>query len=205
MKKESHFWAALLVSEARIFYRHNSETDYAISQGGLDLRVTYYSPANCSKKRLWKVYRLVIQYSAWFKKFVKIIFFIYCWLCWFFIAAGLFSACGKQGLLSSYANGLPIAVASVPEHRLSGSCSAWAQTFQLLGSRAQARWLWHTQHVGSSWTGDWTLLSCISTWILHHWAPWEALESFLSWTVADMSSNEKVKKIVHQHKPILHI
>ena len=141
MKKESHFWAALLISETRIFYRHNSETDYAISQGGLDLRVTYSSPANCSKKRLWKVYRLVIQYSAWFKKFVKIMFFIYCWLCWFFIAAGLFSACGKQGLLSSYANGLLIAVASVPEQRLSGSCSAWAQTFQLLGSRAQARWL----------------------------------------------------------------
>ena len=33
--------------------------------------------------------------------FLRIILFIYLWLCWVFVAAQAFSSCGKQGLLSS--------------------------------------------------------------------------------------------------------
>ena len=37
---------------------------------------------------------------------------------------------------------------------------------------------------GSSWSEDWTYVSCISCidrWLLHHWAPWEALH--VGWTL----------------------
>ena len=57
----------------------------------------------------------------------------------------------------------------------------------LLGSRAQARSLWHrrlvpSRHVGSSWTRDQTCGSYTSTWIFHHWATREALLPYF-WTV----------------------
>ena len=32
---------------------------------------------------------------------------------------------------------------------------------------------------GSSWPTDWTRVSCISRWILHHWATWEV--HFATW------------------------
>ena len=32
--------------------------------------------------------------------------------------------------------------------------------------------------MGSSWTRDWTRISCIGRWILHHWATREALNDF---------------------------
>ena len=59
------------------------------------------------------------------------------------------------------------------------SCSRWAQWLWLLGSRVQAQYLQRTglvalQHVGSSWTRDWTSVSCVGRWILYHWATREA-------------------------------
>ena len=55
---------------------------------------------------------------------------------------------------------------------------AWTLELWLPGSRAQAPWLcvglvalWH---VGSSWTRDWTRISCTGRWILYHWATREA-------------------------------
>ena len=47
------------------------------------------------------------------------------------------------------------------------SCSTWPQKLQLLVSRAQAQWLWHTdlvapRHVGSSQTRDQTHVSYVS-------------------------------------------
>ena len=58
----------------------------------------------------------------------------------------------------------------VAEHRLYG---AQAQQLQFPGSRAQAQQLWYTGlvppwHVGSSWTGDRTHISCVGRWILCH-------------------------------------
>ena len=49
-----------------------------------------------------------------------LIFKVYFWLCWVFIAAcGLFSSCGERGLLFVAVRGLLIAVASlVAEHGL---------------------------------------------------------------------------------------
>ena len=41
------------------------------------------------------------------------------------------------------------------------------------------------QHVGSSWTRDWTHVSCIGRWVLCHWATWKVcylLFFFLMWT-----------------------
>ena len=80
--------------------------------------------------------------------------------------------------------GLLIVLASlVAEHGLSGK---WASVIKsrglgtrgsqgLPGSRAQARLLWRlglvaTQHVGFSRIRDGTHVSCISRWILYHWA-----------------------------------
>ena len=35
-------------------------------------------------------------------------------------------------------------------------------------------WVAISSSWGSSWPRDWTYLSCISRWILYHWATWEA-------------------------------
>ena len=40
-------------------------------------------------------------YSCAFNSGFKCFPFIYCWLCWVFVAARAFSSCGEQGLLSS--------------------------------------------------------------------------------------------------------
>ena len=56
------------------------------------------------------------RYSYFFNLFIL---FIYFWLRWVFVAVrGLFSSCGKRGLLFVAVHGLLIAVASLVEHRL---------------------------------------------------------------------------------------
>ena len=77
--------------------------------------------------------------------------------CW----AWIFSSCGKQGL------------------GLLTSCSAWASLVvehRFQGAQAQDLWLtslvpW--QYVGSSWTTDWTCVSCIGRRIPNHWTTQE--------------------------------
>ena len=85
---------------------------------------------------------------------------------------------GSRSYSPVVGHGLLIAVASlVGDHGLqSMPVSAAAAA----GSRAQTRKSWRTglvalQHVGSSCTRDDTHVSCISRWILHHLATWEAL------------------------------
>ena len=90
------------------------------------------------------------------------------------LLCGLFSSCGKQGLLSS---------CGVWASHCSGfsCCAAWAHGLQQLqppGSRATQKW-WHTGlaalwHVGSSWTRDQTHVSCTGRQNLHHSATREA-------------------------------
>ena len=86
----------------------------------------------------------------------------------------LFFSCGERGLLcscgvrTSHCGGFscweawalgPIGLSTrgsqALEHRLD-SCGAWAQLLQ---------------HVGSSWTRDWTHVSCTGRGILHHGSP----------------------------------
>ena len=90
------------------------------------------------------------------------------------LLCGLFSSCGKQGLLSS---------CGVWASHCSGfsCCAAWAHGLQQLqppGSRATQKW-WHTGlaalwHVGSSRTRDQTHVSCTGRQNLHHRATREA-------------------------------
>ena len=42
-----------------------------------------------------------------------------------------------------------------------------------------AEWAAISFSEGSSWPTDWTHVSCIGRWILHHWATWEA--HFATW------------------------
>ena len=87
-------------------------------------------------------------------------------------------------------SGLLIAVASlVGEHSLQGalasevaahglsSCSS-----QALEHRLNSCWAWFgldaPWDTGSSWTKDQTPISCISRWILHHWAMREILQLY---------------------------
>ena len=61
----------------------------------------------------------------------------------------------------------------------SGSWTWRLHWFWLPGFRAQAQYLWHMGlaarwHVGCSRIRDQTCISCISRWILYHWATWEA-------------------------------
>ena len=104
---------------------------------------------------------------------------------------GIFSSCDKRELLFSC-----IVWAS---HCGSFSCCrVWAlghtgfSRLQFLASRAQAQWSWYTgfvalQHVESSLTRDWTLVSCFGRQILNHWATRSAPRSAsfyaLSWDV----------------------
>ena len=107
--------------------------------------------------------------------------FIYLRLCWLFTAArGLFSSCGDRGLLSScsahashcggfprcraWALGAGVSVASVCGL---SSCSMWAP--ECVISSCGALGLAALHHVESSWTSDWTCVSCIGRRILNHW------------------------------------
>ena len=88
---------------------------------------------------------------------------------------GLFSSCSEWRPLSSCG-----ARASRGGVGFS-SCGRWAQQLQFLGSRAQAQLLccqglivpWYMEH---SQVRDWTCVSCIGRWTLHHWAIREALK-----------------------------
>ena len=84
---------------------------------------------------------------------------------------GLFSSCGKWGLLFVAVWGLLDAVASlVTEHRLEGT---WTSVVAVHGLRSTGSInkltslvaLWH---VGSSWTRDQTGVSCIGRQILYN-------------------------------------
>ena len=64
-------------------------------------------------------------------------------------------------------------------------CGTWTGYLWLPGSRAPARQLWCVGlgalwHVGSSQIRDRTCVSCISRWILYHWATREALGVLIS-------------------------
>ena len=103
---------------------------------------------------------------------IFIYLFIYCWLCWVFVAVrGLFSSCGNRGLLFVAVCGLLLAVASfVLEHRLQ---APRLQQLWHVGSRTQAQQLWHKglvapRHVGSSRTRARTHVPCIGRQILNH-------------------------------------
>ena len=88
--------------------------------------------------------------------------------------------CSEWGLLSAVVRGLLTLVASfVLELRLWG---VGLQQLQLLDSPARARScgtraLVAPCHVGSSWTSNWTRVSCICRQILYHWAIKEASRS----------------------------
>ena len=65
------------------------------------------------------------------------------------VLESIVASCGLSGCSSSALG-----------HRLS-SCGAWA---------------FAPKHVGSSWTKDWTPVSCVGRQILYHWTTREALE-----------------------------
>ena len=106
----------------------------------------------------------------------KKVLFIYFWLCWLFSSRstrsahrGGFSRCGAQAL----------------GHVGFSSCGRWAQSLQLLGSRAQAQQLWRLGllalwHVGYFQIRDQICTSCTDRWILHHWVTKEARPLFIS-------------------------
>ena len=90
--------------------------------------------------------------------------------CW---AGGRFSvliASGGYSALQCMSVSLRLGGISVAGHRLQGH---GLQQLQLLGSRVQAKQLWHTglvaqRHLGSSQTRDQTHVPCIGRWILFH-------------------------------------
>ena len=122
--------------------------------------------------------------------YIYTILFIYFWQCWVFVVAvPLFSSWGERGYSLSWYVGFPFHFSCcgsrMPGHAGCSSCSLWAQDV-ILCFGAQAQWLWPTgsvalQHAGSSWTWDWTRVSCIGRWILYHWATKEAQVYFLNW------------------------
>ena len=85
---------------------------------------------------------------------------------------GLFSSYSKQGLLSScgaqapHCCGFSCWGAQALGYAGFSSCNMSAKSLQLLGSRAQAQYLWHMglvapRHVGSSRIRDWVWVFCI--------------------------------------------
>ena len=108
-----------------------------------------------------------------------------------------FPGCSEQGLLSSWGTqashcgGFSCCGSWALGQAGFSSCGVWAQQLWLPGCRAQAQKLWCTglvapQHLGSSWIGDQTCVSCISRRILHHWAtreaPWSVFELIFKYT-----------------------
>ena len=83
-------------------------------------------------------------------------------------------------------NGNPLQCSCLENPRDGGAW--WAAVYRVaqsrtrlkrLSRRAQGQQLWRMglvapRHVGSSRTRDWTHVSCISSWILYHWATREA-------------------------------
>ena len=114
-------------------------------------------------------------------KFCVCVFLIIIYFClyWVFVAVWAFlKLWGAGAILQLWGMGF-----SMQWRLLLGITGSRACPFQQLrhaGSRAQTRKSWRTglvalQHVGSSCTRDDTRVSCISRWILHHLATWEAL------------------------------
>ena len=104
---------------------------------------------------------------------------LWSWACRFFFKFKIFKfhlftfGCAESSLL----------------HTAFSGCSKWGcSSFLCTGPRCgdlsccsvRAQWLWCVSlvvswHVGSSWTRDWTRVSCIGRWILNQWAIRESL------------------------------
>ena len=121
-----------------------------------------------------------------------------------------FSSCGKRGLLFVVVRGLLIAVASlIAEHRLQVHR---LQQLWLVGSRAQAQYLWcmslvAPRHVGSSQTRARTRAPCTGRQILNHCTTREALSlilmemlSFVFFSVISVSGSNLACVPVHTLK-----
>ena len=111
---------------------------------------------------------------------LEIILFSY-WLCWVSTAAQGFSlVVASRGHSLVVVPGLLIAVASlVAEHRLWG---VWASVVVVSGlcstdSEVAEHTLSCSLHVVSSWTRDWSHVSCTGRWILYQWATREGLRA----------------------------
>ena len=83
---------------------------------------------------------------------------------------------GQAGLLSScWCAGFSLwwfLLWSLGSRHAGSEVVTWAQLLQLLGSRAQAQYLWHMGFIAlvrSSWTRDRTHIFHIGMWSLNHW------------------------------------
>ena len=109
---------------------------------------------------------------AWGVALILYYFFFLFLLCWvFLVVRGLLSVEVRRPLIA--------AMSLVAEHRLWGVGLPWLKhvgsvvvvpKLSSAGSIEVA-----LQHVGSSWTRDWTCPLCDGKWILYHWATREAL------------------------------
>ena len=93
---------------------------------------------------------------------------------------GLFSSCGKLGLLSnwsvwaSHCLGFPCCKTQTLGCMGSSSCGTWAQQLQHLGSSSCGTWAQQLLHLGSSSCGTWAPAvvapgpSSCGTWALEH-------------------------------------
>ena len=83
----------------------------------------------------------------------------------------LLSSCGAQ---ASHYGAFSWCWVLTPGSAGFSGCGLRAQQLCFPDSGAEAQELWLTpasrsQHVGCSWTGDWTHVSCTGRWILIHW------------------------------------
>ena len=114
--------------------------------------------------------------------FLKILFILMSELFFFPTVLGLH--CCVRAFLVEASGGyssLPCAGFSLRWLLLLRSMALGATGFSSCGSRAQELWrtgLVAPQHVGSSWTRDWTCVPCIGRWILNHCATREAPHLF---------------------------
>ena len=89
----------------------------------------------------------------------------------FLLLHRLFSSCSAR---ASHCSDFYCCRAWVLGHTGFSSHGTWAQQLGLPGSRARnTQYLWGMglvapQYVGSSWIRDWTHVSCIGRWTLHH-------------------------------------
>ena len=112
-------------------------------------------------------------YIYWHKDFNNFIYFIFhcagsLLLCRLVFPCGkweLLSSCGAQ---STHWGGFPCCRAWALGPVGFSNWSVWTQQLWFLACGVQAQWLWHTGlvatwYVGSSWTWDWTHVSCIGS------------------------------------------
>ena len=109
---------------------------------------------------LWKYYEIKENWEYSLGSLLGFWYFVWTivkihllWLCFSLVGAAL---CGLQEL----------------QHQGSVNCGSWPQS---TGSVVALR------HVGSSWTSDWTGVSCIGRQILYHWTTREALHILFWW------------------------